>query len=330
MIRQNLTKTFSVPADIEHPYMKDILIEMGDSIMNYFSELVEEKLGYIRYDDHPDSHKGMTMNTNYSNYNYVHGNYINRVYKINNSDTNLFVIELIIGQIKSGAGGNINLASSNKTYAGYGIITQFYYSRTNPTDWITTNGFYTNNETASVEVLKNSRIKRYCPCIYNNGVWTVDIPLQFIGNSTSSCFTFNISDLAIPRIGNMQVTDNGNKKMWKCFVNVSNDYPNNVDEDNFIDPPKASNILVTDDEYYRYGVPLIIRDKSFINIGDKMPTMPIFISQTDTTSPTSFNFSKTIDGFLQTSKNNADSLGSRFNINGSPYINIGNGFLMKE
>ena len=82
MIRQNLTKTFSVPADTEHPYMKDILIEMGDSIMNYFSELVEEKLGYIRYDDHPDSHKDMTMYANYSNSNEVNGNYINRTYNM--------------------------------------------------------------------------------------------------------------------------------------------------------------------------------------------------------------------------------------------------------
>lgn len=329
MIRQNLTKTFSVSADTEHPYMKDILIEMGDSIMNYFSELVEEKLGYIRYDDHSDSHKDMTMTNNYPNYS-MYGNYINKIYKINNNDTNFFIIELLIGKITNIRDSyNLNTFISNKNNDNFGIIVQFYYSRENPIDWKEAS-IGNEVDTASVEVLKNSRIKRKCPCIYNNGIWTIEIPLQFIGNSTSSCFTFNVSDLAIPRIGNMQITDNGNKKMWKCFVNVSNNYPNNTDEDNFTDPPKASNILVTDDEYYRYGVPLIIRDKSFINVGDKMPTMPIFISQTETTSPTSFNFSKTIDGFLQTSKNNADSLGSRFNINGSPYINIGNGLLMKE
>lgn len=339
MIKQNLTKDFSVNCDADHPYLYNICFDMADQVIKYLDFYIINRLKLIRIDDHRESYKDCKFGSEYLKTSYAptRGIPLTRYYALNNNDTNFLILEVLVGKKSSEASGEQpnNTQLSNYTRANFAIQIQMYYSRECPVENLDTmvfsSDFNCNSPASYAELLKNSRIRWIQNPVYNNGVWTFHLPLQIIETSNLTCFTFNNSINAIPRIGNIQTKINNQTGTYKCFVNISNAWPEGgADWSRPEDSPKASNILFTDDEKYRYGVPKIIKNKTFYNLETKIPTLPLFLSSTDTTDPTQFSFYSTIEGFVQTSANFANNLGSRFDINGSSYLNIGEGLLLKE
>ena len=94
MTRENISKTFTVPIDSNHPYAKDILFDFGDQIIQYIEDEIIKKESFFnmkRLDEHSDSHSDATfitqdMETPYTGN--VGGVTISRYYVFDNTDNN--------------------------------------------------------------------------------------------------------------------------------------------------------------------------------------------------------------------------------------------------
>jgi hypothetical protein len=258
------------------------------------------------------------------------GLYKNRGYE---TDSNLLVLEVLFGYYNSIDDFNsLNLdnidVTDSRGFIGFNI--SLYYSRTNVVDGTIRGQDWSDYSKTSFssDVLKSAAIiTRFSPSKIESKKFKVNIPLQLIKNGSSCFLTFNNGLKALPRIGNIQVSSPNGTRLKKSIIFASN-------STGYYDGPGynyyPSSILLLEGNNFNYGRPNILSSKTFNNLGDKIPSMPIYCGIDDANPSTNLDFNLQIDGFLQTCANFSSQAYSEYIINGGHYTNLGNCFLMRE
>ena len=341
MTRENISKTFTVPIDSNHPYAKDIIFDFGDQIMQYIEDEIIKKESFFnmkRLDEHSDSHSDATFvipDLSYSN-DQVGGVTITRYYVFDNTDNNKLALTIGLGY-SGGENKGLNLNTYSSTN-NFNMIIQInmFYTRENLLDLVNTNynSYYASTIVGSngygfmgigaTSCIQDSVNRITIIANNNGGVWTCTLPLMRISNSSVKGTTFNTSEHAIPRIA---IVETNNTSIYKAYFWTSNQKDNHSDD---IEKPNCSYIFILDkDSLFRFGVPNFLSGVTFKNKGDKIPSVPLWLSSSNTSSPTDYNYSKVLKYFLQTSDSEVE-VGNRYIINGAVYICIGNRLLMRE
>lgn len=352
MFRMDYTKDFYIE-NLNAQYTYEIGIPMAKLVFAYVDELIKNNLKLKRR----DSFGNHTNYTNYSDGEIIHsqknydiaGRSFIGWYGFDNNDNDILILSVHTGITRqSGWSDEINpdecrISELNNYIPS--IQVSLFYSRTLLEDGVKRSGptnyniYGYENETPldffGTSILKDCGIRVVIPITYiqENNYYKTTLPIQLIKNGSSTFFTFNNSEHAIPRIGVLTISS---LEKRKAFIHVppyqiaSNRYYY-VDDYNIIgDNYRPKDICVMDNGSYPYGTTDILKNKYFYNIGNKVPTMPIFLGTTDAENPTELDFSKTIDGFYQINKNFENQFYTQYVLNNTSFTNLGNCLLMKD
>ena len=339
MIRIDKTKTFVL--DYNSSYTKDICLPLSREIFDYINNILIDSvngLGLSRFDSY-GNHSEVNWDGTYT------GSYSTVLlaksmvgyYRLNDQDNNILILEVNVGR-RENYRGDITYVPSTWTYQNqlsYNI--NFYFSRTliNENIWRSILVNSTSSTTLDINnyfiqnsVLLNAAIRGEgdITITQSNHTCEVTIPLQIIKTNSNKFISLNNYQNGLPRIGIVQT--GVSQKLGKAFI--FNQNTNFYRDDDY--KHSASKILVLGNEkpvgYYTSN---ILREKTFDNLGDKIPTMPMYPGYTpEETDPTILNLAEPLTGFLQTSANFLNTKDSRYTINNNSYTNIGNSILMHD
>jgi hypothetical protein len=358
MIRTDYTKTFSIN-NSSATYMREIVLPMGREIFSYIDSIIRQELKLKRRDSF-GNHETYTTFFNEGE-GFSHPEFYSSVlggrdfigwYGFDNNDNDILILKVSSGGYNDS--GYIYPSEwdndSPNTNDIYGFHISLFFTRTLLEDGLTGGNSVATREKqkASTDILDvenrifHTGLIKKCGIhktflinpIQKDSLFSTTITLQNIKNGSSSFLTFNNSKFAIPRLGVATVNGLEIKKTFLHYPPVkmpnSSDYWIYLDDRDYIGDVLPLDICILDSGDYRFGNTDLLKDREFKNLGNKIPTMPIFVGTTDVEQPTELDFSKPVDGFYQINKNFKDEVYSQYILNNTSFTNLGNNFLMKD
>ena len=356
MIRTDYTKTFSIN-NPSATYMHEIVLPMGREIFSYIDSIIRQELKFKRRDSF-GNHESYTtffeegypgyLKTYYGT---VGGRDFVGWYGFDNSDNDILILKVSSGGYNSAGSyrSDWNNAPLN-TNLIFGFHISLFFTRTLLEDGgtgpsISDGPEYSTDPTTILDIENNifhTGLIKKCGIhktflispIQNSSLFSTTITLQNIKNGSGSFLTFNNSKFAMPRLGVATLNGLEKKKAFLHYppkrMDVSSTYWIYLDDRDYIGDVLPLDICILNNGNYRFGNTDLLKDKEFKNLGNKVPTMPIFIGTTDVEQPTELDFSKPVDGFYQINKNFKDEVYSQYVLNNTSFTNLGNNFLMKD
>ena len=358
MIRTDYTKTFTIN-NPSATYMNEIVLPMGREIFSYIDSIIRQELKLKRRDSFGNHESYTTFFDDdfdpsgeyYTSSSTIGGRDFIGWYAFDNSDNDILILKVSLGQKYSSNLFPKNIESQTITTDKiFGFHISLFYSRTLLEDGINgkSEGYtYTETDSSSTgqlqieqNIFHTGLIKKcgiykefFIEPVQKGSLFSTTITLQNIKNGSSSFLTFNNSKFAMPRLG--VATLNGLEKK-KAFLHyppinfVGGKYWIYLDDRDYIGDVLPLDICILNNGNYKFGNADLLKDREFKNLGNKIPTMPIFIGTTDVEQPTELDFSKPVDGFYQINKNFKDEVYSQYILNNTSFTNLGNNFLMKD
>lgn len=352
MIRTDYTKTFSIN-NPSATYMREIVLPMGREIFSYIDSIIRQELKLKRRDSF-GNHESYTTFFNEGDY---WGRTYNRTifgrdfigwYSFDNNDNDILILKVSCGGYSSDGYFSPEWDThSLNTNAVFGFHVSLFFTRTLLEDGKTGPNFSNNRsekQTNPTDILSmennifHTGLIKKCGIhktfliepIQKGSLFSTTITLQNIKNGSSSFLTFNNSKFAIPRLGIATINGLVKKKAFLHYITPTNTNWVYLDDRDYIGDVLPLDICILDSGDYRFGNTDLLKDREFKNLGNKVPTMPIFVGTTDAEQPTELDFSKPVDGFYQINKNFKDEVYSQYILNNTSFTNLGNNFLMKD
>ena len=353
MIRTDYTKTFSIN-NPSATYMHEIVLPMGREIFSYIDSIIRQELKLKRRDSF-GNHESYTtfFEEGYPGYDRLYSGAVGGRdfigwYGFDNSDNDILILKVSSGGYDSQGyyRWEWNNAPLNTNYI-FGFHISLFFTRTLLEDGKTgpnlsynrdekqtnpTNILSMENNIFHTGLIKKCGIHKtfLISPIQNSSLFSTTITLQNIKNGSSSFLTFNNSKFAIPRLGVATINGLVKKKAFLHYITPTNTNWIYLDDRDYIGDVLPLDICILDSGDYRFGNTNLLKDREFKNLGNKVPTMPIFVGTTDAEQPTELDFSKPVDGFYQINKNFKDEVYSQYILNNTSFTNLGNNFLMKD
>ena len=354
----NRSTTFSVSAT----KLADLVFLGCRNIANYLDSILTTEMGFIRADtkDTPDPSTGVSQrdtlyaNMQNSNYYVFDFHYIN-VYKDKEVADNFLLCDVQYFQYSGSSANSLNAAAtrivSDNRLSHKQVVFQITlsYSKTNiANDYLrnsTSNGsIQPNSGTATSINLPYNVIQNYIvssPAVgltfisgdSSSSLWNLDLKLRQIKTNDCNFLILNDETNMAPQIGTVKINNQKYpviNKMSSCSSQQgeqSSGYPTIYYTANTAD---ISYFFCIMGEEYKVLLGNFLRAFEFRNNKSKMPILPVYLSTSDNTSSTSYDFSKPIQGLFQTAKNFAVTRGVKYVLDNVSYVSLGNNFLLEE
>lgn len=331
-INEDKSKVFNFEIDNNKTIGEAIKL-IGPPINSYLDNILQS-LGLIRADNH-GNHNSLDINFG-TGHGVIGVHFINCYTTINDKENYLVLDTRVLLTAKA---NNLSSYSSDSLFKilkdgpAYGvdlyISNIFFFSRAIPVDGQITD---TRKNFISSFILDGAFSSYTTFSQLNNDYlsFTGEIPFRIIGNNYGKYFSLLKNENVIPNFGVSQIN---NKNYLVCFLpnkRVDTSYTDSLDYYNPVIDAYPVNILIMNNEDYRYGTANIFSNYTFYDLNNKMPILPIFASSTTTINPTEYDFNIPLMGIAQTSKNFFDLKDSRYQLNGKIYRNLGGCYLFEE
>ena len=330
-INEDKSKVFSFEID-ENKTIGEVIKLTGISINSYLDNILQS-LGLVRADNHGNH---SSLDINFSGYGTIDVHFINCYTTMDDKENYLVFDTKVLLVAKS---NDLSSYSSDSLFKilkdgpAYGVnlyvSNSFFFSRAIPVDGQITR---TRKNFISSFILDGAFSFYTTFSFINNDYlsFTGEIPFRIIGNNYGKYFSLLKNENAIPNFGVSQIN---NKNYLVCFLPNKRVNTDSKDSINYYNPSEDAypvNILIMNNEDYRYGTANILSNYTFYDLNNKMPILPIFASSTTTTNPTEYDFNMPFMGIVQTSKNFFNLKDSRYQLNEKIYRNLGGRYLFEE
>lgn len=329
-VNEDKSKVFSFEIDGNKTIGEAIKL-IGPPINSYLDNILQG-LGLIRADNH-GNHSSLDINFG-TGYEVIDIHFIN-CYTTMNDKENYLVLDT---RVLFDGGYNLSEKTSDSLFKDLKnpyyefflkVSNSFFFSRTIPVDGQITG---TSKNFISSFILDGAFSSYTIFSRPNNDYISFrgEIPFRLIENNYGKYFSLLKNENVIPNFGVSQIN---NKNYLVCFLpnkRANKDSPNSIYYYNPSEDAYPVNILIMNNEDYRYGTANIFSNYSFYDLNNKMPILPIFASSTTTTNPTEYDFNMPLMGITQTSKNFLNLKDSRYQLNGKIYRNLGGLYLFEE
>lgn len=353
MIRTDYTKTFSIN-NPSATYMREIVLPMGREIFSYIDSIIRQELKLKRRDSFGNHETYTTFFNEGDSFGVIYygGTIYGRDfigwYSFDNNDNDILILKVSCGGYNSeGYFYSRWDTEPLNTNDVFGFHVSLFFTRTLLEDGKTgrnisyhtgekqtnpTNILSMENNIFHTGLIKKCGIHKtfLIEPIQKGSLFSTTITLQNIKNGSSSFLTFNNSKFAIPRLGVATINGLIKRKTFLHYITPTDTSWIYLDDRDYIGDVLPLDICILDGGDYRFGNTDLLKDREFKNLGNKVPTMPIFVGTTDAEQPTELDFSKPVDGFYQINKNFKDEVYSQYILNNTSFTNLGNNFLMKD